>query len=209
MDEIKKTGGKVIPFPVTRQRSPRFVEQTISGAGNVGVVGDRNQVNITIERASNEQTAAIRQLVNDVAHRAGVSHAKSMAPPTLQLLAAVPRNCHGHIEHAMEHISATDLLLAVRTGALGYCPRSQKLRRSSRAWVLFELAFFWVFVAVMVGLVFLSLYAIVFFKPSWTVSISAFACVVATYAAAHLVLIPEATALKYERLVEQFMKEQK
>lgn len=185
MDEIKKTGGKVIPFPVTRQRSPRFVEQTISGAGNVGVVGDRNQVNITIERVSNEQAAAI------------------------QLLAAVPRNCHGHIEHAMEHISATDLLLAVRTGALGYCPRSQKLRRSSRAWVLFELAFFWAFVAVMVGLVFLSLYAIVFFKPSWTVSISAFACVVATYATAHLVLIPEATALKYERLVEQFMKEQK
>lgn len=133
---------------------------------------------------------------------------QNMPPPTLQLLAAVPRNCHGHIEHAMEHISATDLLLAVRTGALSYCPSSQKLRRSSRTWLLFELSFFWAFVAVMVGLVFLSLYAIVFFKPTLIISISALACVGATYAAAHLVLIPEATALKYERLVGQLMKEQ-
>lgn len=47
MDEKKQQGAKVIPFP-GRRRTPAAVEQTISGSGNVGVVGDGNNVHVTV-----------------------------------------------------------------------------------------------------------------------------------------------------------------
>lgn len=89
MDEKGKAGGKVIPFPGSKRPAPA-VEQTISGSNNVGVIGDRNQVHITIQRApsprpiiarepdeiSGEQALVIKRLVNDVARHAGVGHAR-------------------------------------------------------------------------------------------------------------------------------------
>lgn len=50
MDEKKKLGAKVIPFPGKR-RPPAAVEQTISGNGNVGVVGDGNSIHVTVRQA--------------------------------------------------------------------------------------------------------------------------------------------------------------
>jgi hypothetical protein len=89
MDTKKKPGGNVIPFPGAKRPAPA-IKQTISGNGNVGVIGDSNQVHITIQRArvprpvmahepdeiSNEQAAVIKKLVNDVARHTGFSHAR-------------------------------------------------------------------------------------------------------------------------------------
>lgn len=50
MVEKKKPGAKVIPFPIAKRPTPG-VTQSISGTGNVGVVGDGNHVQITVRNA--------------------------------------------------------------------------------------------------------------------------------------------------------------
>lgn len=79
----------MILFPGAKRPAPA-VKQTISGHGNVGVIGDSNQVHITIQRTraprpvmtrepdeiSNEQAAVIKKLVNDVARHGHISHAR-------------------------------------------------------------------------------------------------------------------------------------
>jgi len=56
MDEKKRTGAQVIQFPRAKQ-PPVKVVQTISGYGNVGVVGDGNNVQIHLSSGSTSKPA--------------------------------------------------------------------------------------------------------------------------------------------------------
>lgn len=88
----EKKGAKIIPFPQVK-RPPASVAQTISGQGNVGVVGDGNHVQINLssgqtaaralkyivqpgpQHINSAQAAEVRELVHKVAAVTGKGHA--------------------------------------------------------------------------------------------------------------------------------------